>query len=82
MVLCIANRTENWKTAYMFAPYFRDRDARLRLVKHLGETGDVNGSEIRFELFWKVTRDYIHGIEKAKRPQIKEALLGRVVKSL
>lgn len=61
MVLGIANRTENWKTAYRFAPYFRDSDARMRLVERLGETDAVETTRIHLELFWKGTRDHLHG---------------------
>ena len=28
-ILGIPNRTENWKTARYFSPFFRDKDARL-----------------------------------------------------
>ena len=60
MVLGIANRTENWKTAYRFAPYFRDSDARMRLVQRLDRTDDAEGCVIHLELFWKGTRDHLH----------------------
>ena len=81
MVLGIANRTENWKTAYIFAPYFRDSNARLRLVERLGETHDVEDSEVHLELFWKGTRDYLHCKSAVERPQVRDSLLGHCAES-
>ena len=75
MVLGIENRTENWKTAYRFAPYFRDSDARLRLVRRLGETDAVEGSSVHIELFWKGMRDHLHGIPKVEIEDSEARLL-------
>ena len=33
-ILGIYNRTENWKTAYEFAPFFRDGNACAKLPAH------------------------------------------------
>ena len=60
MVLCIKNRTENWKTAYYFAPLFRDTNARLELAQRLGEPKETNSDEVTIELFWKGLRDFRH----------------------
>lgn len=64
MVLGINNRTENWKTACHFVPYSREPDSLLGLVRHLGETDDIEPCEVHMELFWKGIRDYLHGKDK------------------
>ena len=66
MVLCIKNRTENWKTACEFSPLFRDREARLKLAEKLhfsstSETGDVS-----LELYWNGIRDYLSKINEKR----------------
>ena len=59
-ILGIENRTENWKTAYYFAPFFRDDSARLRLTTSLGAPKSNTSNDIQIELFWKGMRDYFH----------------------
>ena len=61
-ILGIENRTENWKTARVFSPFFEDRSVALaeRLLKGLGEPSGVEASEVRLELFWYGMRDYLH----------------------
>ena len=59
-ILGIKNRTENWKTAQHFAPFFWDEDARVRLAQKLGEPNGTNAKEVHVELFWKGFRDYTH----------------------
>lgn len=60
MILDICNRTENWKTAYEFAPLFRDANARMKLARCLGEPKETKPSDITLELYWKGLRDYLH----------------------
>ena len=65
-ILRIKNRTENWKTAYYFAPFFRCEKARLRLAKELlarhegKQVSDVDlgQGDININLFWYGMRDY------------------------
>ncbi len=59
-ILGIENRTENWKTARTFAPFFNDGTARLELAKKLGEPDGTQDDEVRLELYWQGMRDYIH----------------------
>ena len=59
-ILEIDNRTENWKTAQYFAPFFKDGVARLQLARKLGEPDGTQGDEVRLELYWQGMRDYIH----------------------
>ena len=63
MILGINNRTENWKTAREFAPFFKDADARQRLVRRLGDIEGTDPGEITLELYWKGMRDYLHDIK-------------------
>lgn len=55
----IENRTENWKTARAFAPYYGSKALPLaqRLAKPFGETAKV----AHLELFWNGMRDFIAG---------------------
>lgn len=55
----IENRTENWKTARLFAPYYGSCALPLaqRLAKPFGETAEV----AHLELFWNGMRDFIAG---------------------
>lgn len=57
-ILKIENRTENWKTACVFAPLFRDAEGRNRLAERL--LGKPAKSEVSLELFWFGARDYVH----------------------
>ena len=75
MILGINNRTENWKTAYEFAPLFRDAKARKRLVRRLDETDGAEASDIHLELFWKGTRDYLHAESNDEKGKSRERLL-------
>ena len=61
MVLGIDNRTENWKTAFYFSPFFRDDASRLKLAEKLGEPGGTESGDVHIELFWKGMRDYLQG---------------------
>lgn len=66
-ILDITNRTENWKTAQYFAPFF-DNDCRLtRLAKKLEESSD--SQPIVLELFWKGMRDYVHSHKQTDKPK-------------
>ena len=60
-ILGIRNRTENWKTAQTFAPFFSDESLRLELARKLGDPLDTKPDDVQLELFWKGMRDYIHG---------------------
>ena len=53
----IENRTENWKTARIFAPFFQADALQLaqRLAKPLGATVE----DVWLELFWKGMRDFL-----------------------
>ena len=76
MILGINNRTENWKTTHVFAPYFREPDSLLILADRLGETKDTKACDVHIELFWKGTRDYLHSIEnKTERDRRRKELL-------
>ena len=59
-ILGIENRTENWKTAQVFAPLFPQQrhaeDARKRLAGKL--LGKCVRSEVSLDLFWYGIRDY------------------------
>lgn len=75
-ILGIENRTENWKTARTFAPFFRDDAARLRLAKQLGAPSSMLRSEVHIELFWKGMRDHFWRKEEPVRnnPRLFEIL--------
>ena len=70
-ILGIPNRTENWKTAQYFAPFFESALARARLVNYLlgpsAETHKIILEPIRIELFWKGMRDYDYEQPKEKK---------------
>lgn len=70
-ILGIKNRTENWKTAQYFAPFFKDEVARLRLAKRLGEPNSTQADEVRLELYWQGMRDYIH-LRSGSAPSSKD----------
>ena len=55
----INNRSENWKTARVFATLPDDR--LTRLVKFLEGSPKTPTDEIRLQLHWKGVRDYCHG---------------------
>ncbi len=58
--LGIENRTENWKTASHFAPFFLDSGIRLRLAIQMGEPEESQPCDVYIELFWKGMRDYLN----------------------
>ena len=66
-ILGIENRTENWKTARYFAPFFSDEAARLQLAKRLGEPDVTQTGEVRLELYWRGMRDELHKRKHGKR---------------
>ena len=69
-ILGIENRTENWKTAVSFSPFFRNQDLRLCLVNRLGEPDGTDPADIRLELFWKGMRDHLHQNKKKNRDKL------------
>lgn len=56
-ILGIENRTENWRTAQVFAPLFEDAALRRRFAERLGASID-DGDDVSLELFWFGMRDY------------------------
>ncbi len=70
-ILGINNRTENWKTAYEFAPFFRDGNACAKLARTLDESDSPTGNEVKIELFWKGMRDYVDKEWKGKEGVLK-----------
>ncbi len=71
-ILGINNRTENWKTAAIFAPLLGDR--RMRLAHLLGEDWQTEPHEVRLELFWKGMRDYIYRMPRESRLKPSECV--------
>ena len=67
-ILGIRNRTENWKTAHSFAPFFTNEAARAalanRLLEPLEKDYDIEVGKVKIELFWKGMRDHIHVLDK------------------
>ena len=76
-ILGIRNRTENWQTADSFAPFFKDENARIRLVnrllKPLGEDNHAQSSATKIELFWYGMRDLIN--QQGKEKELKDQLV-------
>ena len=65
-ILAIENRTENWKTARYFSPFFGNRAFHLARRLEEGLTGKAKSTckdEVHMELYWKGMRDFI---QKAK----------------
>lgn len=58
-ILGIKNRTENWKTARTFAPFFNSETLKRKLVRKL-EPSDAYPKYVKLELFWKGMRDYMY----------------------
>ena len=54
-ILGIENRTENWRTAQVFAPLFGDAALRRRFAERLDAS---IGDDVSLELFWFGMRDY------------------------
>ena len=75
-ILKIENRTENWKTACVFAPLFRAADGRNRLAERL--LGKPVKSEVSLELFWFGMRDYVHA-QGGRTPSIEADFAQRYV---
>lgn len=69
-ILGIENRTENWKTARAFAPFFTNENARFQLAERLlgplGKTLDCQREEVKLELFWNGVRDYFQILKVQK----------------
>lgn len=61
-ILGIRNRTENWKTARYFAPFFGH--GAKKLAKYL--SGEPIESSVRLELYWKGMRDFLDGRDENK----------------
>ena len=76
-ILEIENRTENWKTARYFSPFFEDEAAGIRLAKRLGAPQSTEQSEVQLELFWKGMRDYVHQGERNTREFSQNLVLQR-----
>lgn len=78
-ILGIENRTENWKRARSFAPFFGDRRACAslanRLLKPLGKPQNIQPDEIQLELFWKGVRDYLDQNNDKNLMQQQQALI-------
>ena len=68
-ILGIINRTENWKTAYHFSPFFRDDASRLKLAQRLGEPEGTKPEDVSIELYWQGMRDYLHKKTKGKKTE-------------
>ena len=67
-ILGIENRSENWKTAYHFSPFFRDASARSDLANQLLKPlGESQSGEVHIELFWYGMRDYIDKLGNENR---------------
>lgn len=75
-ILGITNRSENWKTAQCFAPFFKNKLARTALVEQLIYPEDVTDGEIQIELYWYGMRDYISQLDKMDQPT-REDLIDR-----
>lgn len=57
-ILGINNRTENWKTARHFHPFFGDES--VELAERLGEPEETARGKVHLELYWKGMRDHLH----------------------
>ena len=72
-ILGIKNRTENWKTAKTFEPFFGNESLKRKLVSRL-DPSDTDPEYVRLELFRKGVRDYIDG-ENRPRPKAERKSL-------
>lgn len=66
-ILGIRNRTENWKTARYFAPFFKHGSISI-VERLLGNPPQCKPDEVNLELYWTGMRDYIHRMEKKGAP--------------
>ncbi len=64
-ILGIKNRTENWKTARTFAPFYGANSVRLAR-RLLGPDATLEPGDVRLELFWKGVRDLIDGRNRGR----------------
>ena len=78
-ILGIHNRTENWKTARKFAPFFNknNKTALANLVKHLNPGDKSNPEDLKIELFWKGIRDLRHGKSDELKKEIEDRLVNQ-----
>lgn len=74
-ILGIHNRTENWKTARYFVPFYKNHAARVALAQKLGEPPNTSANDIQIELFWKGMRDYVSQYDNTKG--LEECLAAR-----
>ena len=58
-ILEITNRTENWKTARHFHPFFR-QGASIPIARRLNEPQETEPGKVHLELYWRGMRDYLH----------------------
>ena len=67
-ILGIKNRTENWKTAEQFSPFFGEKQEamRIRLAKRLLGKTEPEPVKAQLELFWNGMRDYVHPLGKGQ----------------
>ena len=74
-ILDITNRTENWKTASSFAPFFANpvscQNLARRLLEPLGKKLEEDSS-VKIELFWKGVRDYAAAVDKPSPEKMAE----------
>ena len=73
-ILGVTNRTENWKTARCFAPFAKDSNIRLNLVRRLGEGSETQMGDVCIELFWLGMRDYVYKLDKGNAPTSSKEL--------
>ena len=78
-ILGIRNRTENWKTARRFAPFFDENNKATlaNLVKHLNSCDESNSEDLKIELFWKGIRDLRHGKSDDLKKEIEDRLVNQ-----
>lgn len=81
-ILGITNRTENWKTARYFSPFFTNQSARTRLAERLLPSASSPPSEVKLELYWKGMRDYLHEHKKKDDGQVFSDLYQRLFPDL
>ena len=71
-ILCIRNRTENWKTAKAFCRL--NKHQQLKFVNTLVTDPPIPATSVKMELFWKGVRDYRHAeINRVKESEKERA---------